>query len=217
MSRYRGAVLALLLALVPSSLAAQGLKFSVSGFGGAFVPTSDLVDEAFGEPGQPPSTIKKFGLRTGGTLGGRGAVWITPRFGIEAEGAYASSDLDIFNLEGGEVQADTRLPANLFFGSINAMYTVIAPPLDPFSVYLAGGIGVVSRSGDGIELAFGSKTEVAGTLGVGFRYSVSPSVIIRADLRDYISSFKSDGLSSESKLQNDLLVTAGVEVGFGGG
>jgi outer membrane beta-barrel protein len=210
MSRYRGAVLALLLALVPSSLAAQGLKFSASGFGGALIPTTDLVDEA------TTDTIHKFGLKTGWTLGGRAAVWITPRFGIEAEGAYASSDLDITNVEGGAVQADTTLPATLFYGSINAMYTVIAPPLDPFSVYLAGGIGVVSRSGDGIEQAFGSKTEVAGTLGVGFRYSVSPTVIIRADLRDYISSFKSDRLGSESKLQNDLLVTAGVEVGFGG-
>lgn len=209
MTPYRAAVLTVLLTLLPATLAAQ-VRFSVGGFGGAFFPTGDLIDEGSG------NDVKSFKLNTGWTAGGRAAVWLTPRLAVEAEAAYAGSDIEILNREGGVVLADTTLSANMFYGSVNVMYLVVDPPFDPISVYLAAGLGFVDRSGDGFDF-FESTGDIAGTLGLGIRYGVARNVLIRADLRDYISAFKDDRLQTESKLQNDLLVSAGVEVMLGGG
>ncbi|MGD8700512.1 MAG: hypothetical protein PVJ43_14545, partial [Gemmatimonadales bacterium] len=96
----------------------------------------------------------------------------------------------------------------------------IAPPLDPVAFYVSGGIGIVSRSGDFFEGA-DDTSDIAGVVGVGLRYGLGPGWRIRFDVRDYISSFVNkeldELLDTGSKLQNDIMLTAGVEFFFNPG
>ncbi len=46
------------------------------------------------------------------------------------------------------------------------------------------------------------------------KYGVARSLWLRADIRDYVSSFKEGEL--DSKVQNDLTLNAGIEVSVGG-
>lgn len=209
MAYYRVALLTVVLALVPTTLAAQRLGVSVSAFGGALVPTSDLIDEGSGDD------VRNFGLQTGWTAGGRGTLWVGPRLAVEAEGSYASSNMDVLDRQGGIVIADTTLSANVFYASVNLQYLIIDPPLTPLSVHVSGGVGVVGRGGDAFDF-FDSATDIAGAVGLGLRYGVAPNATIRLDLRDYISSFSDEAVESTSKLQNDLLLSGGIEFQVGG-
>jgi hypothetical protein len=86
--------------------------------------------------------------------------------------------------------------------------------------YVSGGIGIVSRSGDFFEGA-DDTSDIAGVVGVGLRYGLGPGWRIRFDVRDYISSFVNkeldELLDTGSKLQNDIMLTAGVEFFFNPG
>ncbi len=210
------AVLACVALLVPSSLAAQSqMQVTIGGFGGAALPAADLVDVLIPEVG-----AFSFGQKTGWNAGGRLAVWPTARFGIEVEGAYVGSNVDVKGILPPEFVADTTVSANVFVGSLNLMWAVIAPPLDPVAFYVSGGVGIVSRSGDFFEGA-DDTSDIAGVLGVGLRYGLGPGWRIRFDVRDYISSFVNKDLEAllgaSSKLQNDLMLTVGVEFFFSPG
>lgn len=210
------AVLACLALLVPASLSAQSqLQVTVGGFGGAVLPASDLVDVLIPEVG-----AFSFGHKTGWNAGGRLAVWPTARFGIELEGAYVGSNVDVKGVLPPEFVQDTTVSANMFMGSLNVMWAVIAPPLDPVAFYVSGGVGIVSRSGDFFE-GSDDTSDIAGVVGVGLRYGLGPGWRIRFDMRDYISSFVNqeldDLLGTGSKLQNDIMLTAGVEFFFSPG
>ncbi len=214
MPRYRAIVLALFLT-TPPALSAQEIQVAISGFGGAAIPTADLVDVLI-----PTVGAFNFGHETGWTAGGRLAVWPTSRLGVEVEGAYLASDVEVVGVLAG-FAADTSISASLFAGSLNVMYAVLAPPLEAVALYLSGGIGLVSRSGDFFE-DLDDSTDIAGVVGLGLRYGLGPGWRIRLDVRDYISSFKNEALDeqlepaggADAKLQNDLMISAGVEVYF---
>lgn len=222
MLRFRVHALALVLAfaLSPGTLKAQApMQFTVSGFGGALIPAGDLVDELI-SGGVGLLTI---GHKTGFTGGGRIAIWPTGKIGIEIEGMIGLSDVELVGVApaGGFIEEGT-FDANIFLGSLNLVFAAIKPPLDPVSVYISGGIGLVSRSGDAFD-GFQDTSDIAGVLGIGLRYGIAPGFRLRIDAKDYISSFQEKALDEaladlggiSSQLQNDVLLTAGVEVFFG--
>ncbi len=222
MLRYRALVLALLLTLVPSSLQAQQpLTFAISGFGGVAMPTADLFDETF-----PDGTVT-FGHETSFAVGGRLGIWPSSRIGLEAEAAYLGSDVEVsgFIVAPGEpVQPiEETQNAGVFVGSVSLVWAIIRPPLEPLALYISGGVGFISRGGDFFDEAFAREgfddtADMAGVLGLGFKYGVSRGVWLRADIKDYISGFKEEKLGEEfgAQLQTDLLVTGGIELSFGG-
>jgi hypothetical protein len=223
MPRYRALVLAILLALLPSSLAAQ-VQVAVSGFGGVYLSTADLFDGVV--PTRDFGTAAlKFSQQTGFTVGGRVAIWPTSRFGVEAEAAYVGSDVEgtfLASVGGNLVPQSGKDDANLFLGSVSVVYAVIRPPLEPLSIYISGGVGLVSRGGDAFN-NFDDTSDVAGVAGVGLKYGVARGTWIRVDVKDYISSFEEKALSGaavsggDSELQNDLLITASIELAFAPG
>ncbi|KPK56636.1 MAG: hypothetical protein AMS21_12600 [Gemmatimonas sp. SG8_38_2] len=217
MRRYHAAVLAFLLALAPSPLAAQ-TTVGLSAFGGVYLPTSDLFDGVVPIDTFGPSSLK-FKQKTGWTLGARVAVWPSARIGIEAEAAYVSSDVegDFIVAAGGQLRPTSGTESgNLFLGSLNLVYALIKPPLEPLAITVSGGVGLVSRGGDAWN-NFEDTSDIAGVLGLGLKYGIARALWLRFDLRDYISSFDEKNLSrvaiqgGGSKLQNDLLVVVGVE------
>jgi hypothetical protein len=218
MPRQLAAALTCLALLFPSGLAAQ-MQITVGGFGGAIIPASDLVDVLIPDVG-----ALRFGHKTGWNAGGRFAVWPSSRIGIEVEAAFVGSNVDVRGILPPDFAEDTTINGTMFVGSLNLMYAVIAPPLDPVAVYISGGAGIVSRGGDFWEGAE-STTDFAGVVGVGLRYGLGPGWRIRFDVRDYISSFIDKELDeilepaggTGSKLQNDIMLTAGVEFFFSPG
>jgi hypothetical protein len=217
MRRYHAAVFAFLLALAPSSLAAQ-TTVGLSAFGGVYLPTADLFDGVVPIDTFGPSSLK-FKQKMGWTLGARVAVWPSARIGIEAEAAYVSSDVegDFIVAVGGQLMPVSGTEkGNLFLGSLNFVYALIKPPLEPLAITVSGGVGLVSRGGDAWN-NFEDTSDIAGVLGLGLKYGIAKALWLRFDLRDYISSFEEKNLSavaiqgSGSKLQNDLLVVVGVE------
>lgn len=230
MRRYRAVVLALTLALMPSSLSAQ-TQFAISGFGGLFLPASDLAGGIFFfGPGEIPGfdggdVAATFTQKTAVNFGGRLTVWPSQRIGFEAEGIFVLSDLELDLLipiiDPGPPQVVNLIsPAepvsfdtNLFMGSVNFVYGLIRPPLEPLVVFVSVGVGFVSRGGDSGDI-FDTTSSVAGTWGFGLKYGVARGVWLRGDVRDYI--YKFDEADLESKWQNDLLVNAGIEFSFGG-
>jgi hypothetical protein len=229
MHRYRALVLALAFALLPSSAAAQ-TQFAVSGFGGAFLPASDLTTGVFfielADPPYAGDVAATFRQKTAIQFGGRLTVWPSQRFGLEAEAVFALSDLNVDVLvpivDAGppitvSLQSGTDvIDGSVFYGSLNGVLALIRPPLEPLVVFVSGGIGFVSRGGDAGDI-FDTKTNVAGTWGFGLKYGVARGVWLRGDVRDYVYKFKGvDTDELEAKWQNDLLVSGGLEFSFGG-
>jgi hypothetical protein len=203
--------------MLPSTLSAQQLTAGL--YGGLYDATNDLYDEL------SQTVFLRFGQNIGGTVGGRISIWPSSRVGIEIEASGASSNVRVrlADLELGAI--DTTFSGNLFMGSINIQWAFIRPPLEPLAVYLSGGIGVVSRTGDWIDfldLALGSvggefkkPTDIAGVIGLGLKYSIARHFNIRGDFKDYISSFQVEDLQGDSRIQNDLQITVGMEYFFG--
>jgi len=187
----RSALLAVLAAaLAASPLSAQETYLGAAVFGGAFFPTTDLVADDLSQT-------------TGFAFGGRLSVWALRRFGVELEGVYAISDVDSYlGKQSGWAGAF----------SMNLVYSILKPPLEPLDIYLSGGLGLIKRGSDFFEEEdeLQELTDVAGVIGTGIRYGVRRNLYIRVDVKDYISSFTKP--YEDSELQNDLLVTAGIEV-----
>lgn len=215
MPRYQAIVLAFALTATPSTLSGQEIQVAFSGFGGAAIPTADLVDVFVQQVG-----AFSLGHETGWTAGGRLGVWPSSRFGLEVEGAYVASDVEIVGVAPSGA-ANVSVDANLFLGSLSGVYAFLAPPLEAVALYVSGGVGFVSRNGAVFD-ALDDTFDVGGVVGLGLRYGVGPGWRVRVDVRDYISSFKDGGLDAElidaggtgAQLQNDILISAGVEVFF---
>lgn len=219
MPRILAAVLTLVIASTPSSLAAQSLRLTVDAFGGAFIPATDLFNEVFPDVG-----ALSLSQKTAFSVGGRVAVWPSRRIGIEAEGIYAFSDVEVTCVLAGVCADEGTAPANVFLTSLSLLYTFIDPPLDPVAVFVSAGVGLVARGGDAFT-DVDESTDLAGVFGLGLRYGIAPGVRIRGDVKDYISSFewkevtvplKERGLDVGATLQQDILVTLAVEFVLGG-
>ncbi|UCC81655.1 MAG: outer membrane beta-barrel protein [Gemmatimonadota bacterium] len=229
MRRYRTLVLALTLALVPSSLSAQ-TQFAISGFGGAFLPASDLTGGTyFFGPGEISGfdggdVAATFSHKTAFNFGGRLTVWPSQRIGFEAEAAFVLSDMNLDLLipiiDPGPPQVVNllspddpfKIESNVFMGSVNFVYGLIRPPLEPLVVFVSVGVGFVSHGGDSGDW-LETTSNVAGTWGFGLKYGVARGVWLRGDVRDYFYKFEEGDW--EAKWQNDLLVNAGLEFSFG--
>ncbi|KPK81417.1 MAG: hypothetical protein AMS25_06545 [Gemmatimonas sp. SM23_52] len=217
MTRYRAVVLALLLMLLPSPLLAQSqVQFGISGFGGLHVPTAPVLDGIFltDDFGEVAAT---FGQALGPAVGGRLAIWPSRRIGFEVEAAYLASQLEwdfLIPVAAGNLEEfSDEQSANAFVTSVNVQLALIRPPLEPLVIFVSGGVGFISRGGDGFDF-FEDTGDVAGVFGLGLKYGVSRGLWLRADVKDYISSYKE--ADADAQLQNDFLITGGFEVTIGG-
>lgn len=194
-------LLAVLAGPLAGPLAAQDMEFAVSAFGGAYIPTGEIADVVT----RGGSNFFDLEQKTSIALGGRASVWFS-RLGVEAEGVYAFSNVDLPVSDEGA--------ANVYMGSLNVLYTIFQAPFSPLSIHASAGGGLVSHSGL-FYTNIQAKTDPAGVVGLGARFGVGPLANVRFDLRDYIYSFEPDaGGNAGSKLQNDILVTASVEFTF---
>jgi len=205
----RATLVASFLALTAGPLQGQ-VRVGLSAFAGGFLPTNDLFDSVRLRPDTSSLIIFNLGLEPGLVVGGRLTVRLS-RLAFEAEAGYAFSSLDIPSVL---VNAGANNDATVFLGSINALYDVIRAAFSPLSIYLSGGVGFVARGGDFFQ-PYNGTTSFSLAFGGGFRYGLSPAAFLRFDIRDYISSFAPStqtGFQFDSKTQNDLIGTIGLEL-----
>ena len=205
MRRFRTLALIVLAAsLVPSSpLKAQApMKLDLTAFAGAAVFPTNLADVLLVCEGILCDRVQDVGMKAGVALGAHAGA----RFGawsIEGTLAFAPSSFEGTSTLGPTVSVDTNL---LLYG-VDLLYTI--PSDNPLmEVFLATGVGAKTHSPSDGE----SQTNAMGNLGVGLRVWLSPTLALRFEGRDYISSFEGEGSSS---LQNDLLFTVGLSLSPG--
>ena len=196
------------LAVLLASPVQGQVSITISPFVGGYIPLANVF-ENIPLAGRIVANVSH---NPGLLLGGRLAIRKL-KFGIEAEAGYALSNVDLPS----QVTDEGGVPddANVFLGSLNITYDVFQAPFTPLAFYLSAGVGLVSRSGD-FYRNFQNTTDPAGALGVGVRFGLGPNARLRFDLRDYIYSFQASrgDAQQESKLQNDLIITVGVDFTF---
>jgi len=212
MSRISSRIVALLgaLALVAVAAPAQAQQGTVdfTAYGGFYVPTTDLIDTFAGQPVTP--TIKQ---KSAFIFGGRVTGWVTDAVGIEGAFGWALSDVKE-NTSGGVTEN-----ANVWLADLSLLY---AFPMqsDAASFFVKAGPTLVGHTGKDFWDGISGRTDIGGTAGVGVRFKVAPMVLIRVDAEDHVFSAKftedATGSETDSKLQNDLVFSAGLSIAAGG-
>lgn len=192
------------LALVAFAGPAAAQSLSLAPQIGFYIPTEVVSQAATGGA----FTELEGGLSFGARLG----VRFGKRLGIHATGAYVPTT---FKLAQGS-QNVTSEDAKLFLGSGQVVFFLL-PPSSFLSLFVNGGVGVVSRGG----VAFTSqakKTNVAGVFGAGAGVRLGGlSVNAGADLFSYSAAYQgSTQLTSETISQRDIQVKLGLGIPFGG-
>ncbi len=192
-----------LLASLAAPLQGQ-VQVGLSAFAGGFLPMGELFEE-LRLAGQLVANVSQ---DPGLAFGGRVTVWKS-RFGFDAEAGYTFSNVD---LPQSIVDLGLDNKASVFVGSLNVLYVIYQAPFSPLRIYVSGGGGLVSRSGDFFDI-FEGTTDVAGTLGIGLRFGLGRATQLRFDVPDYISSFAPTRRDEafDSRLQNDVIATIGLE------
>lgn len=197
-----------LLALCVTPAAGQ-FQVGLSILGGGYLPISDLFDNVV----VGGRAVINLGQQPAPLVGGRVTLWLE-RFALEAEAAYAPSDVD---LPQGLLDQDVIDNAQVFLGSLNLLYVIFQAPFSPLSVHVSAGGGIVSRGGDFFD-EFEDTTDLAGTVGAGLRFALGRVMRLRFDVKDYISSFApTRARELESNLQNDLITTVALELALSPG
>lgn len=185
-----------LAALTGAAERAEAQGFAVTPFLGAYLPLGNVASaDDFGVD------VKQ---NAGLAFGGRLTYMMQGNWGIEGEVAYAGSKLDF-----GDVEGDG---GSVIFAGAKALY--FFPSTSDLRVHAGAGIGITSRSGDDWDAADDAST-FGGILTLGFTAPLSGMMKLRMDIEDYIGSIARE-TGFESQLQNDLLITAGVMIPFGG-
>jgi hypothetical protein len=199
----RGSVGLVVLCLASAAPAlAQMPKVEFTPYAGALLPLSNVIEETGSEAKHD----------VGVAFGGRVTVWLpASNVGIEGTGAYALSDLELTSLPG-----SSTADANVALAGAKILFRV-QPPTGIASFHFGAGPALVIRGGDAYTGTEGT-TDFGGLANVGASFKVGPFIGVRIDVEDYISSAKfSDGAGTEtnSKFQNDLVVSGGVLISVG--
>jgi hypothetical protein len=196
------------LAITPRSFAQ--VRFEFTPFVGLYLPTSNVIDQ-FSTACSCQLSVKQ---KTNFAVGGRVAAWVSDRLAVEGSFGYSGSGVTA--KAAGFGSADTS--ANIVTGSARLLVG-LGPPALNTSFYLSGGLGLVAHGGDAYTGTSGT-TRVGAVAGVGARFKVAPSLAVRAELEDYLFSAQfsatSGGGQTNSKFQNDLVLSLGLAIPLGG-
>ena len=169
---------------------------------GIYIPTEDLVAVSqTGEVGK---------LKAGPSLGAALGLRFGSHLGIEATGAYVPTtfSLDANN----QVQKQN---AKLFLGDATLVLYAF-PPTSMLSLWLRGGVGVVSHGG----VAFTSQaktSDISGVAGVGAGIRLAGIMLTAgADAFKYTASYSGTQQTASNLKQLDIQLKLGLGFGVGG-
>jgi hypothetical protein len=187
------ALLAMLAAAAPS--AAQTLE--VTPFIGAFLPVADMLSED-----------EFSGGHTMGVAGGARVTWQSGgRLGLSAAAMYAASSFEFID-DGNAFDSSARVLT--FSGTVRVRLSHASARIQP---HIAAGAAIMKRGGDAYDdFEWEGATDAGAILGAGVALPVGRRFRMEVEVEDFISSASvSEGsLTSEARLQNDIVVTVGV-------
>jgi hypothetical protein len=200
-----------ILAAMPRVTAAQLAGTTIlTPYAGAYAPTNDLATGRF--VGKQKAAF---------VYGISGSAWMTDRFGLEAGAAYALSDVtgSVTTLSQSRASG-----AHVWLGSVKLM-TQLLPPTSRYNLRLGLGPAVISHGGDAYQAD--SKGEITGLTDVGAamslctRLPLTSSVSLRLRAENYLYQarlryedriVRSNNISFDSKVQNDLMFSVGLQL-----
>ncbi len=186
-----------LLMLAATSSMVEAQKLSIAPNVGVYVPTSELVKAAAGQSFKQQVSI---------SVGGRLGLMFGQRFGIEASGDYAPSELT-FSAPG----SGSKTKSKIISGS-GRVLVFLLPARHPIAMLVSGGVSVVNHSGDAYPT---STTDVGGALGASFRVRVGGLLSVQLNAEDYLYRAKYQGNAQTSAVtQHDLHFSFGFGSGF---
>jgi hypothetical protein len=179
----------------PALAQVPGIGFEFEPYGGAYIPTTDLVDET--------DFVRKH--KSGLGLGARATVVIPGPFAIEGNFMYAFSDVE-------DTPADPVTGANVYALS-GLLRLNFGLPAAPVSFHVGAGVAYVMRGGDAYE-GIEDKNDIGGIAGVGMKVGLPGIFKIRVDAEGYFyKAALSDGVDqADSQFQTDIVVSAGLVI-----
>lgn len=203
-TRAAAALLATALAFwMPAKASAQSvpspiqLELNISG--GAMVPLSTLIEDG-------GVTTENLELSSSPAFGGGVGIGLPGGLTLEGQALFAPGT-ELENVSGDQITEGDILTL-----TAHALYKFPLPLVKPF---FGGGAGYRSLSLDDVG-AVGSDSEgdFTGVLLAGAYITAVPGLNIRAEVRDYLSSFTNPLNEDESSLQNDVALLAGLSFSF---
>jgi hypothetical protein len=194
----------LVLALVSGAAGtAHAQRFSLTPQVGLYVPTKAMYDVG--------TTGNLYQLQAGPSFGARIGLWVGKRIGIDVSGNYVPTT---FHLDSASTSLSSQ-PARLFTGAGQIVIFLI-PASSPLSLYVNGGIGVVSHGG----VAFTSEastSDISGVFGGGVALRLGPiGLHVGSDLFAYKAQYQGASATSQELSQLDIQLHLGLGVPFGG-
>jgi Outer membrane protein beta-barrel domain len=203
----RGAATAFLLGPLFAGSAQAQRQFELTPFIGYLIPLGTLY--------QGGNLGAKISQTSGFAFGGNFAYNMSSRLGFEGGLTYGSGELD---LDPGALPDEDD---NLFMLSAVARYRVNALAYKN-QIHVLGGLGILHHGGDAVGLLkdAGTKgfTHLGLILGGSYTLPIGRGLSVRFEGRDHIYSSKLEddqGGESDSSLQNDVLLTAGISLPLG--
>jgi hypothetical protein len=170
-----------------------GIGFEFEPYGGAYIPTKDLVSET--------DFVRKHS--TGLALGARATVVIPGPLAVEGNFMYAFSDVE-------DTPAGTETGANVYAisGLLRFNFSL---PAAPVSFHVGAGAAYILRGGDAYE-GVDDKNDIGGIAGVGMKVSLPGIFKVRADVEGYFykAALSEGGDQADSQFQADIVLSAGL-------
>ncbi len=182
---------------------AHAQRLSLSPQIGLYVPTKAMYDVA--------TTTDIYKLEAGLSFGARVGLWFGNRIGIDLSGNYVPTT---FKLDSSGTSLSSQ-KARLFTGAGQVVLFLI-PASSPLSLYVNGGVGVVSRGGVAFTSEAGT-TDVSGVFGGGAAVRLGPiGLHVGADLFTYTGQYQGTTATAQQLRQLDIQLHLGLGVPFGG-
>lgn len=216
MRRTRVIQLSVLAAFALATPVMAQSQFQITPLGGGMIFMSDVADDFdsganFRFTGQSLNNSVAFGVQTGvrfGSLAVEGAFIFVPSSLVTQTDAALTGDATIAVFSDEDV---------LIFGGDLLYYLPRSSPF--FEFFLAGGAGIkLYKQADPLGGWEDNMSDITFDVGAGFEFAVSPTLSIRLQVRDYISTFdpidairdNPNAIDLDTKLQNDILWSAGL-------
>jgi hypothetical protein len=201
-----GAAVGFLLGAVLASPAQAQRQFEITPFIGYLIPVGTLYQG--GDLG-----TSEISQTSGFAFGANFAYSTTPRLALEGQLGFASGDMD--------ASPGGKEDDNLIIFSGVARYQVNSVS-DRNKIHVLGGLGIIHHGGDAVGQLkdAGTKgfTDLGLVLGGSYSIPIGRGLHARFEGRDHVYSSKlkdDQGGESDSSLQNDFVLMAGISVPLG--
>jgi hypothetical protein len=205
-------------------LAAQATSIEFVPYGGAFLATGDLAGATFVDTVTSEQTALTLRQKTGLLLGGRLVAWWSKTVGWEFGFAYAQSTIEAKSEDGRDRcgEAGGQCTANVWYTSSKILFRYAPQPYKGWQIFGGAGLAVTGHVGEFWEEGE-ALTDLGGVFNVGGSLDLTKAIAIRIDVEDYLYQFeptlKDDptvGNVETSKLQNDVVISAGLVIRLAG-